>query len=334
MIATDRLDYPLPPELVAQRPAERRDASRLLVVDRQARSLAHTTFSAIADDFAAGDILLRNTASVLAARLRGRRSTGGKVECLLLARVPGASGHEEIWRCLLRPGRRLPPGAEFEVADGALSATVSSVLADGSALVRFRSPAGESVVAAAQRIGEVPLPPYIERKDESLREEDRARYQTVYADTAQPVAEAAPTAGLHFSPPLLAKISSLGVRTADLTLHVGLGTFRPIATATVETHPIHAETYELPRETQSALFPPLSGRRIAVGTTAVRSIEDFLVGHERPVGGTAHRRGADLHLPAPSVHGRGCPHHQFPSAAFHPLMPGRGLPHPRISRRH
>ncbi len=119
-----------------------------------------------------------------------------------------------------------------------------------------------------------------------MREEDRARYQTVYANRARPVAVAAPTAGLHFTPPLLARLAAKGVRTADLTLHVGLGTFRPIATSTVEAHPIHAETYEVPVETQAALFPPLAGRRIAVGTTAVRSIEDFLAGHERPLGVT------------------------------------------------
>jgi S-adenosylmethionine:tRNA ribosyltransferase-isomerase len=286
MIATDRLDYRLPPELVAQRPAERRDGSRLLVVERKARALAHTTFEAVADYLEAGDILLRNNASVLPARLRGRRSTGGKVECLLLERMEGPAAGGETWRCLLRPGRRLPAGAEFEVAGGALSARVSQVLADGSALVRFTSPRGESVVATAHRVGEVPLPPYIERKDDSLRDEDRARYQTVYADRARPVAVAAPTAGLHFTPLLLARIAAKGVRTADLTLHVGLGTFRPIATATVEAHPIHAETYEIPVETQGALFPPLSGRRIAVGTTAVRSIEDFLAGHRQPLGVT------------------------------------------------
>jgi S-adenosylmethionine:tRNA ribosyltransferase-isomerase len=298
MIATHQLDYRLPPELVAQRPAERRDASRLLVVGRQARSLAHTTFDAITDYLEAGDVLLRNNASVLPARLRGRRSTGGAVECLLLARTEGDSGAGETWRCLLRPGRRLPVGAEFEVAGGAMSARVSSVLADGSALVRFRSPRGESVVATAHRVGEVPLPPYIERKDDTLREEDRARYQTVYADRAHPVAVAAPTAGLHFTPPLLARIASKGVRTADLTLHVGLGTFRPIATATVEAHPIHAETYEIPRETQAALFPPLPGRRVAVGTTAVRSIEDFLAGHQRPLEGT-HTAEARLFIHPP-----------------------------------
>ena len=137
---------------------------------------------------------------------------------------------------------------------------------------------------AANRAGDVPLPPYIERKDDSRREEDRERYQTVYADRGRQVAVAAPTAGLHFTPALLERIGAAGVGTADLTLHVGLGTFRPIATETIEEHPIHSEVYEIPLPTQLALFPPLGGRRIAVGTTTVRTIEDFLRGHGAPAG--------------------------------------------------
>jgi S-adenosylmethionine:tRNA ribosyltransferase-isomerase len=159
---------------------------------------------------------------------------------------------------------------------------VTAILGDGTALVRFSTRAGETVAQAANRAGEVPLPPYIERMDDSLRAEDRERYQTVYAEKGRQVAVAAPTAGLHFTPALLGEIQALGVRTADLTLHVGLGTFRPITTATVEAHPIHGELYEIPVETQRALFPP-HGRRIAVGTTAVRSIEDFLAGHDAPL---------------------------------------------------
>ena len=128
----------------------------------------------------------------------------------------------------------------------------------------------------------MPLPPYIERRDGSHREQDRERYQTVYADRGRQVAVAAPTAGLHFTAGLLDEIRSRGVRTADLTLHVGLGTFRPIAAETIEAHPLHGELYEIPADTQRALFPPLAGRRIAVGTTTVRSIEDFLSGYEAP----------------------------------------------------
>jgi S-adenosylmethionine:tRNA ribosyltransferase-isomerase len=183
----------------------------------------------------------------------------------------------------VRPGRRLPAGSTFEAAQGALSGTVASVLGDGSVLVRFRSAAGESVAAAANRAGEVPLPHYIVRKDAARREEDRERYQTVYADPQRQVAVAAPTAGLHFTPRLLEGIAAKGVRTADLTLHVGIGTFRPIATDTIEAHPIHSEFYEIPVATQRALFPPLAGRRIAVGTTTVRSVEDFLARSGAPL---------------------------------------------------
>jgi S-adenosylmethionine:tRNA ribosyltransferase-isomerase len=185
---------------------------------------------------------------------------------------------------MVRPGRRLPAGATFTAAGDALSATVVSQDADGTCVVRFITRSGESVEEVANRQGGVPLPPYITRADETMRERDRERYQTVYADRGRQVAVAAPTAGLHFTPALLARIGAMGVRAADLTLHVGLGTFRPIATETVEAHPIHSEVYEIPAVTQRLLFPPLSGRRIAVGTTTVRSVEDFLEGNQSPLG--------------------------------------------------
>ncbi len=283
MISTDRLDYRLPAELIAQRPAERRDGSRLLVVDRSTRAISHRTFGELPGFLRAGDTLLRNTASVLPARLRGRMPTGGRLECLLLRNAGPSPGGGEVWQCLLRPGRRLPAGTAFEAAGGAIAGSVTEVLGDGSALVRLTTRGGEPVADAANRVGGVPLPPYIERNDDSRREEDRERYQTVYADPGRPVAVAAPTAGLHFTTGLLEQVQARGVRMADLTLHVGLGTFRPIATDTVEAHRMHGELYEIPAGTQRALFPPLSGRRIAVGTTVVRSIEDFLSGHAAPL---------------------------------------------------
>jgi S-adenosylmethionine:tRNA ribosyltransferase-isomerase len=298
VISTDRLDYRLPPERIAQAPAEQRDGSRLLVVDRAARSVAHRGFGDLPGYLRAGDTLFRNNASVLPARLHGRRPTGGRVECLLLGKSGGSPGGGEVWRCLVRPGRRLPAGAVFEAAEGALAGEVTGHLEDGSVLVRFAARAGESVADVANRVGDVPLPPYIRRPDGSQRERDRERYQTVYADRDRQVAVAAPTAGLHFTPGLLAEIREMGVRTADLTLHVGLGTFRPIATDTVEAHPIHGETYEIPDETQRALFPPLPGRRIAVGTTAVRSIEDFLAHHGAPIG-RSHLADASLFIHPP-----------------------------------
>jgi len=147
-------------------------------------------------------------------------------------------------------------------------------------LVAFTTKDGEPVVAAANRLGEVPLPPYIMRTSNSQADDDRERYQTVYASHQRQVAVAAPTAGLHFTPELLIALDKLGVQTADITLHVGLGTFKPIKTPTVEAHEIHREVYELPVQTQRRLFPPFSGRRIAVGTTAVRAVEDFLSHHQ------------------------------------------------------
>jgi S-adenosylmethionine:tRNA ribosyltransferase-isomerase len=284
VISTDRLDYRLPAERIAQTPSERRDGSRLLVVDRSTHRLAHRRFGDLGEYLRAGDTLFRNTASVLPARLSGHRVTGGKMECFLLKSMGAAPEGGEIWQCLVRPGRKLPAGATFEAAGGALACEVTAQLEDGSVLVRLTTPPGESVADVANRSGDVPLPPYIERADRSQREQDRERYQTVYADRARQVAVAAPTAGLHFTPALLAEVRERGVRMADLTLHVGLGTFRPIATDTVEAHPIHGELYEIPEETQRALFAPLTGRRIAVGTTAVRSIEDFLSHHPAPLG--------------------------------------------------
>jgi len=281
---THRFDYKLPAELIAQAPAARRDGSRMLVVDRASRSVSHRMFSDLPEFLRPGDTLFRNTAAVLPARLHGRRATGGKVECFLLRKSDDVGGASESWQCLVRPGRRLPPGTKFQVAGGALAATIERDNADGSVQVRFLPRAGESVMEAANRVGDVPLPPYIERTGDSLRELDRERYQTVYADRGRQVAVAAPTAGLHFTPELLGLLEESGIRTADLTLHLGLGTFRPIATETVEAHPIHSEVYEIPKLTQEALFPPLKGRRIAVGTTSVRTIEDFLSRHEAACG--------------------------------------------------
>lgn len=274
-LPTTLFDYDLPPRLIAQVPAARRDQSRLLVVDRAARTLAHRTFADLPEYLQAGDTLFRNNAAVLPARLHARRPTGGQVECLLLRPADGA----QVWRCLVKPGKKLPAGATFAHPTGAFTGEIVSKDSDGSALVRFTTRKGETITALANQLGDVPLPPYIERADDSHRADDLERYQTVYANRDRQVAVAAPTAGLHFTPELLARLDRQGVRTAEVTLHVGLGTFKPIATDTIGAHQIHREVYELPAATQQALFPPLSGRRVAVGTTTVRSIEDFLSTH-------------------------------------------------------
>ena len=298
-LAADLFDYSLPPRLVAQTPAARRDASRLLVVHRAPRDIEHRTFADLPDYLSGDDILIRNNAAVLPARLHGRRPTGGQVECLLLRPL----GTENTWRCLVRPGRKLPLGATFDGPAGAFRATIIGREPDGSADVAFAVSAGESIVDVARRVGDVPLPPYIERPrhDPVRRHEDLERYQTVYANREKTVAVAAPTAGLHFTPDLLAKVAARGVRTADVTLHVGLGTFRPIATDTIEAHEIHREVYEIPAPTRRLLAAPGPGRRVAVGTTTVRTVEHYLrrpapaaVGDDAP-----HVDEADIYIYPP-----------------------------------
>jgi S-adenosylmethionine:tRNA ribosyltransferase-isomerase len=286
-LATDLFDYDLPPHLIAQTPAARRDQSRLLVVDRTTHTFAHHTFADLPQFLRSGDTLFRNNAAVLPARLHASRPTGGQVECFLLRPADGA----QAWHCLVKPGRKLPVGSRFAGPDGAFAGEIIARPADGTATVKFTTPADEPITAVANRIGDVPLPPYITRPDDepasrhaTQRASDLERYQTVYADRAKQVAVAAPTAGLHFTPELFAALERKDVRTADVTLHVGLGTFKPISSPNVEAHPIHRELYEIPTGTQRALFPPRSGRRVAVGTTSVRTIEDFLAKQHAPLG--------------------------------------------------
>ena len=299
-LAAELFDYSLPPHLVAQTPAARRDESRLLVVDRATHRVEHRTFADLPRYLQSGDILFRNNAAVLPARLLMTRPTGGQVECFLIR--PTEVDH--IWRCLVRPGRKLPVGARFTHPSRRLAAEVIAREADGSAVVRFETGEGRTLTALANELGEVPLPPYIERPPAgavgATRARDLERYQTVYAEKSRQVAVAAPTAGLHFTTELLATLAAGGVRTADVTLHVGLGTFKPISTATIEEHVIHREVYEMPASTQAALYGPAPGRRIAVGTTSVRTIEDFLRRHPQPTDRPADDCGeADIFIYPP-----------------------------------
>jgi S-adenosylmethionine:tRNA ribosyltransferase-isomerase len=296
-VKTDLFDYPLPERLIAQQPADRRDHSRLLVVDRAKHTLAHRHFRDLPEYLKAGDTLFRNNAAVIPARLHAMRPTGGQVECLLLrpavSHQPSASSTQvsgfrsqvsDEWWCLLRPGKKLPVGATFGL-EGIFTGTVREKTDEGPCRVAFEVRDGD-ILTVANRIGEMPLPPYIaDRENDPARAIDRERYQTVYADRGHQVAAAAPTAGLHFTPELLARIAGQEVAFADVTLHVGLGTFKPITAERIEDHAIHREVYEMPVATQQALFTP-PGRRIAVGTTSVRSIEDYMEKHE-----TAFRRG-------------------------------------------
>ncbi len=301
-LSADLFDYPLPERLIAQQPTQHRDESRLLVVDRKAHTIAHRHFRDLPEYLHAGDTLFRNNAAVIPARLHATRPTGGQVECLLLRpaatrgqksenrdQSPGSASPSSVlrppssdaWWCLLRPGKKLPVGATFGV-DGLFTGTVIEKTDDGPCRVSFATTGGD-ILAVANRIGEMPLPPYIlDRENDPARTFDRERYQTVYADRGHQVAAAAPTAGLHFTPELLAQIGGQGVAFADLTLHVGLGTFRPISVENIEDHAIHREVYEMPVAAQQALFAG-RGRRIAVGTTSVRSIEDYLSTHRAPL---------------------------------------------------
>lgn len=265
-------DFHLPEELIAQKPEAVRDQSRLMVVNRRDRSIAHHTFAEIGRFLPPDAILIRNNASVLPARLRAHRPTGGAVECLLLQPTEDSSE----WWCLARPGKKLPIGTRFSQS-GAFSAEVLEVAEDGRRRVRFIPEMNESFLQMVNRTGEMPLPPYIEREgpQDPRTAEDRTRYQTIYADYNKQVAAAAPTAGLHFTPQLLEELENSGFSFADVTLHVGLGTFQPIKTSEVEQHPIHHELYEIPSTTRQLLQDSGKSQRVAIGTTAVRAIEDY-----------------------------------------------------------
>jgi S-adenosylmethionine:tRNA ribosyltransferase-isomerase len=268
-----QFDYHLPKEAIAQVPADRRDQSRLLLVNRSTGQVADHFFRELPDLLPQPATCFRNTVSVLKARLYGERSTGGSVECLLL--YPSASGNPAEWSCLLKPGKRLPVGSTFH-KEGVFKATVLEKQLDGEALVRFELKKHDSVTALADELGEMPLPPYIQReKGDPRRELDAERYQTVYADQNKPFAVAAPTAGLHFTPEVIERMISGGNRFQDLALHVGLGTFKPIQTELVESHVMHKEFYELPEATRHALLARDGFLKMAIGTTSLRAMEDF-----------------------------------------------------------
>jgi len=231
-------------------------------------------FSDLPQYLNSGDILFRNSAAVLPARLHAQRPTGGAVECFLLRPEPARG--ENCWWCLLRPGKKLPVGATFFRTDHFTGEVVEKAEDGSTALIRFSTSGDQPMAEIAAQLGDIPLPPYIARRGTAEeRAKDVERYQTVYADTAKRVAVAAPTAGLHFTPELLTRLAEGGVQTADITLHVGLGTFKPITAEVISEHVIHRELYEIPAPTRARLHAT-TGRRIAVGTTTVRTIEDYL----------------------------------------------------------
>jgi S-adenosylmethionine:tRNA ribosyltransferase-isomerase len=281
-------DFHLPPELIAQEPARRRDSARLLVLDRATGALAHERFSRLPAQLRRGDLLVLNDSAVRQARLFGRKAgTGGRVEALLLTTAGGGR-----WRALVRGAGR--PGTKLEFARGAVRATLDGVDEGGEGLLAFEDPGGgERAMALA---GYPPLPPYIRRREEEARRRrraDRARYQTVFA--RQPGSVAAPTAGLHFTGSLLARLRASGIDTAFVTLAVGPGTFRPIRGEDIADHRIEGERAEVPPETVTAIATARArrGRVVAVGTTVTRTLEAFADGRG---GVAAGARDVDLYI--------------------------------------
>ena len=256
-------DFYLPEELIAQTPLEKRDASRLLHLDKQTGEIEHKHFYDIKQYLHAGDCLVLNDSRVLPARLIGSRPTGGAVELVLLKDIG-----DNRWECLSRPGRKTKPGQELIFGNGELTAVVQEVTLGGNRIVKFSY---EGIfLEILERLGKMPLPPYIK---EELQ--DSERYQTVYSKELG--SAAAPTAGLHFTKELLAEIADMGVKICYVTLHVGLGTFRPVKADKIEDHEMHSEFCIVPEETAETVnaVKRAGGRVIAVGTTSCRTLESF-----------------------------------------------------------
>ena len=261
---TRDFDYTLPPELIAQTPLDRRDGSRLLCLDRESGAFSHHHFYELPDFLRPGDCLILNNSRVLPARLLGERLPGGGACEVLLLIDRG----DKTWECIVRPGKHLRVGARMRFGDGELTAEVTEVLPDGNRMVRFSYDG--IFLEVLERLGKMPLPPYI-------REElaDQERYQTVYSKVLG--SAAAPTAGLHFTPELLQKIESMGVGIGYVTLHVGLGTFRPVKEDEIEAHDMHSEYCVIPPETAALINETKThgGRVICVGTTSCRTLESW-----------------------------------------------------------
>lgn len=263
---TDELDYPLPKELIAHRPVEPRDASRLLVLERDTGRCSHHLFRDLPELLRPGDCLVLNETRVMPYRLVGTKTEGGaRIEVLLLE--PGEE--ENIWRAMAYRARRLRPGVHIRFGED-FQCEVREDLGGGRFVLQFENRG--DFAELLEKYGEVPLPPYVERPT-GIEPEDRQRYQTVFA--RWPGSSAAPTAGLHFTPELIARLESRGVRFAQITLHIGQDTFQPIQTPTLEAHPIHSERYEISPEAARIINAnrQAGGRTIAVGSTSVRTLE-------------------------------------------------------------
>ncbi|MEG0829054.1 MAG: tRNA preQ1(34) S-adenosylmethionine ribosyltransferase-isomerase QueA [Anaerovoracaceae bacterium] len=265
----NQFDYNLPPELIAQTPADKRENSRLLVVDRKTGGISHKHFYDILDELNKGDCLVMNNSKVLPARLYGiKEGTGAKVEFLLIKRI-----ESDTWETMVKPGKRVKPGDIISFSEGNIfKAEVLDYGDDGTRIVKFKY---EGIfMERLEELGKMPLPPYIERES---TDEDKDRYQTVYCEEEGSVA--APTAGLHFTKEILKAAQKKGVRLAYVTLHVGIGTFRPVKCENIEDHQMHFEEYEITEENAKIIMETKAkgGRIISVGTTSTRTLESGAV---------------------------------------------------------
>lgn len=260
--------YDLPEDLIAQHPAEPRNSSRLLCLDRENGNISESIFANLADKLEPGDLLVMNDSRVLPARLYGKKEgSGGFIEFLLLNQR-----EEKVWEILVRPGKRAKPGTRFVFGDGLLKAEILEVAEGGNRIARFECEG--SIYPVLDEIGLMPLPPYI-----TAELEDKERYQTVYADETG--SAAAPTAGLHFTEEQLDELRKMGINTAFVTLHVGLGTFRPVKEEGILDHKMHSEHYTLPQETADLInmTHEKGGKVISVGTTTTRTLESIAAKH-------------------------------------------------------
>jgi S-adenosylmethionine:tRNA ribosyltransferase-isomerase len=287
-------DFELPPELIAQEPPVERGGSRMLCLRRDTGAIAHTATRALPDFLAAGDVLVVNNTRVFPARLIGRRvPSGGAVECMLIGHVDG-----DRWEALMHPGDKLKPGGHVVFDDDrslhgerSLHCEIVERRFHGRRLIRLSTSDGSPVDEIVDAIGHVPLPPYIKRPD---RDADRDRYQTIFAQARGSIA--APTAGLHFTPPLVAACAAAGVEIVEITLHIGYGTFQPVRVEHVEDHRLEPERYEIAAGAAQTIARAMSeGRRVvAVGTTTTRTLEAVARDHDgKVVAGTGR---ADLFI--------------------------------------
>ena len=293
-VKVDDFDFELPAERIAQEPTRERGTSRLLHLDRSTAAIAHRSIRDLPELLQPGDLLVVNNTRVFPARLLGHRDpSGGAVECLLIARLesPDTAG-SELWEALVHPGQKLKPGARVRF-DGAV--TLHGEILErrffGRRVVRLWTTDGSPVQNAVDAIGHIPLPPYIRRPDAA---DDRERYQTVFARARGSIA--APTAGLHFTPALLAALAARGVERVEVTLHVGYGTFQPIRVDSVEEHRMESEEFDIPDAAASAINAALDSRRrvIAVGTTTTRTLESVARAHGGRI--AAGRGSTDLFI--------------------------------------